>query len=273
MNSQEEAVDAALSFLRAELPSGTEIGLILGTGLGMLSERIEISKRISYSEIPFFPVSTVESHSGYLLAGILGNKPVIAMQGRFHLYEGYSAQEVTFPVRVLAGLGIRTLLISNAAGGLDPSFSAGDLMLITDHINFQGANPLEGPNVDEWGPRFPDMSRPYDERLEELADQIVAQYNIPIHKGVYVAVVGPNLETRAEYKFLRLLGADAVGMSTVPEVIVARHMNLRVAAFSVITDECDPETLKPCTIEDVLAAAQKATPTLSLIFEELVSRL
>lgn len=273
MKSQKEAVDKALLFLNERLPTESEIGLILGTGLGDLAQRIDIQERIPYSEIPCFPVSTVESHSGVLLSGTLGGKRVLALQGRFHLYEGYSANEVTFPIRVLAGLGVQTLLISNAAGGLDPSYKAGDLMMLTDHINLQGENPLEGPNVDTWGPRFPDMSAPYDDAMAAMVDEIAIEHGLSIHRGIYVAVMGPNLETRAEYKLLRSIGADAVGMSTVPEVIVARHMGLRVAAFSVITDECIPELLKPVSLDDILAAARRAAPSLSLVFEGIVSRL
>src|SRR5690606_24900989 len=218
-------------------------GIILGTGLGALGNEIEVETTIPYDEIPGFPLSTVESHHGRLLLGRLNGMPVVAMQGRFHVYEGYSAQQVTFPVRVMASLGIKFLFVSNAAGGMNPHYRKGDMMLITDHINLQGVNPLIGPNIDEWGPRFPDMSEPYDLELRSIAESEALKLGIKLQQGVYVAVTGPNLETRAEYRFLRLIGADAVGMSTVPEVIVARHMGLRVMAMSVITDECFPECL------------------------------
>ncbi len=223
-----------------------------------------------YDEIPHFPLSTVESHHGRLIVGHLSGVPVCALQGRFHLYEGYTPRQVTFPVRVLATLGIDTLFISNAAGGMNPLFRRGDLMLITDHINLQGQNPLVGPNVDDWGPRFPDMSEPYDPELRRLAEEKALELGIKLQQGVYVAVLGPNLETKAEYRFLRLIGADAVGMSTVPEVIVARHMNLRVMAISVITDECFPDALEPLSLEAVLAAAAEAEPRLTRLMKAVV---
>ena len=250
-----QQVAEAADVVRSQVAPDVRIGIILGTGLGGLAGEISVDQRIPYDQIPHFPLSTVESHQGMLLSGHLSGKPVIALQGRFHLYEGYTAQQVTFPVRVLAELGIDTLLISNAAGGMNPHYRRGDLMLITDHINLQHANPLVGPNVDAWGPRFPDMSRPYDQDLLRLAEEAALRLGIKLHQGVYVAVVGPNLETRAEYRFLRMIGADVVGMSTVPEVIVARHMNLRTMAISVVTDECFPDALEPVAIEDVLAAA------------------
>ena len=204
------------------------------------------------------------------MIGQLEGIPIYAFQGRFHLYEGYSAQQVTFPVRVLGALGVETLLISNAAGGMNPHFKRGDLMLITDHINFQGANPLVGPNLDEWGPRFPDMSEPYDLKLRQAAEESARRRGIKLQQGVYVSVTGPNLETRAEYRFLRWGGADVVGMSTVPEVIVARHMDMRVMAISVVTDECFPDALEPVSIADVLAAAAEAEPSLSAIIKDVV---
>ncbi|MDX1418751.1 MAG: purine-nucleoside phosphorylase [Rubricoccaceae bacterium] len=249
------------------------VGVILGTGLGRLADEIELHEAIPYDEIPHFPLSTVESHHGRLLMGLVNEVPILALQGRFHLYEGYDARQVTFPVRVLHQLGVETLLIANAAGGMNPDYRRGDLMLLTDHINLQGVNPLTGPNVDDWGPRFPDMSEPYSERLRSLARDVAELEEIPLHEGVYVAVAGPNLETRAEYRFLRTIGADAVGMSTVPEVIVAQHMGMACLAVSVITDECVPETLQPVTMEDVLAAAAEAEPKLTRLFLGILGRL
>lgn len=261
----QEQVAEAVEYLRPHLPEPPALGVILGTGLGRLAEEIDLQDAISYDDIPHFPLSTVESHHGRVLAGRLGGVPALALQGRFHLYEGYSPKEVTFPVRVFGELGIRELFISNAAGGMNPHFRSGEIMILTDHINLQGSNPLTGPNVEAWGPRFPDMSEPYDPELRALACEIALDEGIKLHQGVYVAVTGPNLETKAEYRFLRRLGADAVGMSTVPEVIVARHMNMRVVAISVITDECFPDALEPVAIEDVLAAAARAEPHLTRI--------
>ncbi len=263
-------VKAAAETIKERANVTASVGIILGTGLGALADEIEIEASISYEEIPNFPISTVESHHGRLIIGRLGETPVIAMQGRFHLYEGYSAQQVTYPVRVMATLGVDTLLISNAAGGMNPHFRRGDLMLITDHINLLGQNPLIGTNIAAWGPRFPDMSEPYDVRLRDLAEREALKHGIKLQQGVYVAVPGPNLETRAEYRFLRMIGGDAVGMSTVPEVIAARHMNLRVLAISVITDECFPDALKPVSIEEVLAAASEAEPELTALLKGMV---
>ena len=262
----------AVAAIRARTEAAPRLGIILGTGLGRLADEIDVETTIVYDDLPHFPISTVESHHGRLLFGTLGEVPVVAMQGRFHLYEGYTAQQVTFPVRVLAGLGVETLLISNAAGGMNPHYRRGDLMLITDHINFQGVNPLVGPNVDDWGPRFPDMSEPYDRDLRDLAEQQALEMGIRLQQGVYVAVLGPNLETKAEYRFLRALGADVVGMSTVPEVIVARHMGLRALGISVITDECFPDALEPVSIEDVLAAAAEAEPKLTALMRAIAVR-
>lgn len=267
-----EAVNAAREYLSNRIPEIPQVAVILGTGLGNLAEDIDTSDSIPYDEIPNFPISTVESHNGQLLVGTLSGVPVLAMQGRFHLYEGYSAQEVTLPVRVLSLLGINSLIISNAAGGMNPLFRRGDIMLITDHINLQGANPLEGPNVDEWGPRFPDMSEPYDLALRDVAESAALELSIRLVQGVYVAVTGPNLETKAEYRYLRAMGGDVVGMSTVPEVIVARHMDMRVLAFSVITDECFPDALQSVSIEDVLAAAASAEPDLRRLISSVITR-
>ncbi len=263
-------VEEAAAYIRERTQLRPRLGIILGTGLGELAREIEAEATLSYDNIPHFPLSTVESHHGRLIVGHLSGVPVYALQGRFHLYEGYTPRQVTFPVRVLATLGIDTLFISNAAGGMNPLFRRGDLMLITDHINLQGQNPLVGPNIDDWGPRFPDMSEPYDLELRRLAEEKALALGIKLQQGVYVAVLGPNLETKAEYRFLRLIGADAVGMSTVPEVIVARHMNLRVMAISVITDECFPDALEPLSLEAVLAAAAEAEPRLTRLMKAVV---
>ncbi|MEM1041319.1 MAG: purine-nucleoside phosphorylase [Bacteroidota bacterium] len=273
MNTYRRHVEEAVSVIRNQTGVEARIGLILGTGLGALAEEIEAEATVPYDAIPNFPLSTVESHHGRLIAGRLGGVPVWAMQGRFHLYEGYGPKEITFPVRVLAALGVETLLISNAAGGMNPHFRRGDLMLVTDHINLQGANPLVGPNDDGWGPRFPDMSMPYDEDLRDLAEAAALEQAVKLQQGVYVAVEGPNLETRAEYRFLRLVGADAVGMSTVPEVIVARHQGLRCLAISVVTDECFPDALEPVSIADVLAAAAEAEPKLTAVMRAVVQKV
>ncbi|TWR27418.1 purine-nucleoside phosphorylase [Mucilaginibacter pallidiroseus] len=250
-----------------------EAGIILGTGLGGLVNEIEVEKQLMYSNIPDFPMSTLEFHSGKLIFGTLAGKKVVAMQGRLHYYEGYSMQQITFPVRVLKMLGIKTLFVSNASGSLNPAFKKGELMVIDDHINLQPLNPLVGRNNTELGPRFPDMSEPYKKHLIEKALQIAAANNITCHKGVYVAVTGPNLETRAEYKYLRIIGGDAVGMSTVPEVIVANHMGLPVFAISVLTDEGFPEDLKPVSVEEIIAVASQAEPKLTLILKELIATL
>lgn len=269
----QQHVEEARAFIAEHLPTSPRVGIILGTGLGKLADEIAVDHALDYQTIPHFPVSTVESHSGKLLLGTLAGVPVVAMQGRFHLYEGYGGQQVTFPVRILAQLGIDTLIISNAAGGLNPLYRRGDLMLLTDHINLQGSNPLEGPNIDAWGPRFPDMSEPYDVELRTLAEAQALAQGIKLQQGVYVAVTGPNLETKAEYRFLRTIGADVVGMSTVPEVIVARHMDVRVMAFSVITDECFPDALEPVSLADVLAAARLAEPNLTALMKAVVTNL
>lgn len=248
-----------------------EAGIILGTGLGGLVNEIEVEKQLMYANIPDFPISTVEFHSGKLIFGKLGGVNVVAMQGRLHYYEGYNMQQITFPVRVMKMLGIKTLYVSNASGSLNPGFKKGDLMVIEDHINLQPQNPLIGRNDSDLGPRFPDMSQPYRIDLIEKALNIASANNIICHKGVYVAVTGPNLETRAEYRYLRIIGGDAVGMSTVPEVIVARHMDLPVFAISVLTDEGFPEVLTPVSLEEIIAVAQEAEPKLTLILKELIA--
>jgi purine-nucleoside phosphorylase len=250
-----------------------EVGIILGSGLGGLVNDIQVEKQLLYANIPDFPISTLEFHSGKLIFGKLSGKKVVAMQGRLHYYEGYTMQQITFPVRVMKMLGIETLLVSNASGALNPDYRKGDLMVITDHINLQPLNPLVGRNQDELGPRFPDMSEPYRQDLIDKATDIAAANNITCHKGVYVAVSGPNLETKAEYRYLRIIGGDAVGMSTVPEVIVANHMGLPVFAISVLTDEGFPETLKPVAIEEILEIAHKAEPKMTLILKELIASL
>jgi purine-nucleoside phosphorylase len=247
-----------------------EIGIILGTGLGGLVEDIEIHHQLMYSNIPNFPISTLEFHSGKLIFGILGGKKVVAMQGRLHYYEGYDMKQITFPVRVMKLLGIKKLFVSNASGALNPAFKKGDLMIIDDHINMQTDNPLRGRNDDSLGPRFPDMSEPYNKDLIVRALDIAKKNNITCHTGVYVSVNGPNLETRAEYRFLRNIGADAVGMSTVPEVIVANHMSLPVFAISVLTDEGFPETLKVVSLDEIIKTAQEAEPKMTKILKDLI---
>jgi purine-nucleoside phosphorylase len=247
--------------------------LILGTGLGQLAEEMEIETSISYHDIPHFPVSTVEGHDGKLLFGILGGKEVVAMQGRFHYYEGYSMQQIVFPVRVLKKNGADTLFVSNACGGMNPNHSRGDIMLIRDHINMLGDNPLMGPNDEELGPRFPDMSEPYCERLMDIAKNVALENNIQMHQGVYVALSGPMLETKAEYRFLRLIGADVVGMSTIPEVIAAVHMGMEVLGISAITDECFPDALKPVNMEEILEAASIAEPKMTRVIVHVLKKL
>ncbi|BAU55947.1 purine-nucleoside phosphorylase [Mucilaginibacter gotjawali] len=248
-----------------------EAGIILGTGLGGLVNEIEVEKQLMYANIPDFPISTLEFHSGKLIFGKLAGVKVVAMQGRLHYYEGYTMKQITFPVRVMKMLGIKSLYVSNASGSLNPEFKKGGLMVIEDHINLQGDNPLLGRNEEELGPRFPDMSEPYQRDLIVRALDIARANNITCHKGVYVAVTGPNLETKAEYKFLRTIGGDAVGMSTVPEVIVANHMGLPVFAISVLTDEGFNEVLKPVSLEEILEVARAAEPKMTMILKELIA--
>lgn len=261
----EEAAEA----VRARVGFEPKLALILGSGLGSLADHIEEAAAVPYADIPHFPTSTVAGHAGRLVLGWLEGKPVAAMQGRVHLYEGYTAQEVAFPVRVLFALGCRALLVSNAAGGLNREWRAGDLMVITDHINFQGANPLVGPNDDTLGPRFPDMSRPYDRELVDLAERCAVEERVVLRRGVYVAVLGPSYETAAELRMLRALGADAVGMSTVPEVIAARHLGMRVLGLTAITDMATGELVQPVTHEEVLRVARELEPR----FVRLVRRI
>ncbi|WP_276497419.1 purine-nucleoside phosphorylase [Pontibacter litorisediminis] len=249
-----------------------EFGIILGTGLGALVNELEVAHAIPYAEIPNFPVSTVESHSGKLIFGRLADRRVVVMQGRFHFYEGYSMEQVVFPVRVMKLLGVQKLFVSNAAGGLNPQFNTSDLMVITDHINLQPSNPLIGKNADELGPRFPDMSEVYDEHMVREAMVIAEDAGFTVQEGVYVSVPGPMLETPAEYRYLSIIGADAVGMSTVPEVIAARHMGMPVFAVSVITDMCTPDRIKKVVLADILEAAAIAEPRMTLLIRELVRR-
>jgi len=266
-------IDEAVAHIRKETSTVPAVGIILGTGLGGLVQEIESEAILDYADIPHFPISTVESHHGKLIFGTLAGVPVVAMQGRFHFYEGYSLKQVTFPVRVMHALGVRTLLISNAAGGMNPTFRRGDIMVIWDHINLIGDNPLIGPNDDTLGPRFPDMSEAYSDTLISLAEQVALDSSIPLRKGVFVAVAGPNLETRAEYRFLRAIGADAVGMSTVPENIVAVHMGMQVLAFSIITDECFPDALEPVDVPAIIQTANDTEPRLRTLMKGVVARL
>lgn len=268
-----ERIEAAAHAVRQRFPKPADVAVILGTGLGALADVMDVEVSIGYEELPNFPLSTVESHRGRLLCGTLGGKTVIAMQGRFHRYEGYSLQQVTFPVRVLRALGAETLVVSNACGGMNPLWAAGDLMLISDHINMLGDNPLIGPNDEALGPRFPDMSVPYDPELRTLAREVAAGTGVTLREGVYVAVPGPNLETRAEYRMLRNIGADVVGMSTVPEVIVARHGGMRVLGLSIITDLCLPDALEPANLDDILRVAREAEPRLTTVVRGVVERL
>lgn len=268
-----EQRNEALNYIQSRTDMRPEYMLILGTGLGQLAEEMDVETEIPYDQIPHFPVSTVESHAGKLLFGKLGGKEVVAMQGRFHYYEGYSMQQIAFPVRVLKANGAMTLFVSNACGGMNPNYQRGDIMLIRDHINLLGDNPLMGPNDDELGPRFPDMSEPYTERLMDIAQTAALEEAIPMHQGVYVSVSGPMLETRAEYRYLRLIGADVVGMSTVPEVISAVHMGMEVLGISVITDECFPDALEPVKMEDILEAAAMAEPKMTRVIIRVLEKL
>jgi purine-nucleoside phosphorylase len=266
-------IDAAVRAVRARTTLVPDVAIILGTGLGGLAGELAVEARVPYGEIPGFPLSTVESHAGQLLVGTIAGRRVVAMQGRFHCYEGYTPQQIGFPVRVLAQLGARTVVVSNACGGMHPLWSPGDLMLIADHINLLGGNPLVGPNDDRLGPRFPDMSEAYDAELRALARAVALVRGITLREGVYVAVTGPNLETRAEYRMLRTLGADVVGMSTVPEVITAVHAGLRVLGVSIITDQCLPDALAPASLERILAVARAAEPRLSALVRGVLERL
>lgn len=273
MSSLIQMINETLEVIRSKTSELYEVGIILGTGLGGLVRDIVIEHEIDYGQLPHFPLSTVESHQGKLIFGKIGGKNVVAMQGRFHYYEGYTMQQITYPVRVMKFLGVKTLLVSNACGGMNPMFRRGDIMIIADHINLLGDNPLIGKNEDELGPRFPDMSEPYSHELIKLAEQVALENKIKIQKGVYVAVPGPNLETRAEYRFLRATGADVVGMSTVPENIVANHMGMKVLGFSIITDECFPESLRPIDVAEIISVATEAEPKMTLIMKEVIAKL
>ena len=268
-----DRVQVAARTIRDRSPRRPAAAIILGTGLGGLAKEIKAEAVIPYEEIPGFPLSTVEAHAGRLILGSLSGKPVVAMQGRFHRYEGYSLQQVTFPVRVMHALGAETLVVSNACGGMHPLWAPGDLMLIADHINLIGDNPLIGPHDDRLGPRFPDMSQPYAESLRAMARKLALELGITLREGVYVAVTGPNLETRAEYRMLRAMGADVVGMSTVPEVIVAVQEGMKVLGISIITDQCLPDALEPASLEKIIAVANRAEPSLTRLVSGVVERL
>jgi len=273
MSISYQQIQESTAFIQDQGIEAPQVGVILGTGLGKLVDEISIIKTIDYADIPHFPVSTVESHKGMLIYGELSGKKVVAMQGRFHYYEGYNMQQITLPVRVMKLLGIQHLLISNAAGAVNLNYKKGTLMLLDDHINLQPENPLTGKNLDELGPRFPDMSQPFDKRLNELLKEVAKEEDVLLHEGVYASVPGPNLETRAEYRYIKLIGGDAVGMSTVPEVIVANHMSLPCAAVSVLTDECDPDNLHPVSLQEILDVAAKAEKGLIKLFKKVIERL
>ena len=266
-------INETVAYLKEKGFDKPEIGIILGTGLGQLIDEIEILAEASYNHIPNFPTATVEFHKGKLIYGVLAGKKIVVMQGRFHVYEGYSLQDVTYPVRIMEKLGITTLLVSNASGAINLDFKKGELMLIEDHINLQGSSPLAFKGVSDLGERFTDMSAPYDAKINESFKAIAKANNIKLHEGVYASVVGPQLETRAEYRMLKIIGADAVGMSTVPEIIVANHLKLKVAAVSVITDECDPSNLKHVNINEIIAMAEKAEPDMITLFKELIKSI
>jgi purine-nucleoside phosphorylase len=265
--------EETVRYLRKQYRTKPQVGIVLGSGLGNFTEEIEIEKEVAYEDIPYFPVSTVEGHKGKLVFGKLGGKTIVAMAGRFHFYEGYTQQDVVFPIRVMKLLGIETLLLSNAAGGVNPSYKVGDIMLIKDHISFFTPNPLIGKNIADFGPRFPDMSEPYKKHLLQKAMDISARHGFGVKEGVYVAVTGPTFETRAEYKMIQVLGGDVVGMSTVQEAIIANHMGLDVFAVSVVTDVGIREDENVITHEEVLQAAREAEPRLATIFRELVAML
>lgn len=265
-------LDAAAAAVRKKIPWKPEIAIVLGTGLGDLTKRVKAEAAIPYTKIPHFPNATVESHAGRLVFGTLGGKKVAVMEGRFHGYEGYSMQEVTFPIRVLGRLGAKILIVTNAAGGLNLQYKKGELVLIEDHINLMGFNPLAGPNDPRIGPRFPDMCEPYTKRLLEITEKTAREEKISVNKGVYVSVLGPNLETRAEYRFLRGIGADVVGMSTVPEVLVGVHMGMQILGVACVTDVCDPDHLEPCDIKEIIRTAHEAGPKLDRLLESAIKK-
>ncbi|MFP6583200.1 MAG: purine-nucleoside phosphorylase [Candidatus Hydrogenedentota bacterium] len=273
MSDLKKQIKEAARAIRAIDKTKPSIAVILGTGLGALTKKMKIKATINYEDIPHFPTSTVDTHAGELLTGTLAGKPIIVLSGRFHYYEGYSMQDVTFPVRVAKALGVKTVIVSNACGGLNPQFASGDIMVIEDHINFMGDNPLIGPNDDSLGPRFPDMCEPYTQSLIAIAEDVSLKAKIPIKKGVYLACTGPNLETRAEYRMMRTMGADVVGMSTVPEVIVAVHCGLQVLGLSVITDVCLPDALEPVNIDKIIEIANEAEPRLAKIVGDCIEKI
>jgi len=271
--SLRERIKEAGKFIQSKTRIKPRIGIILGTGLGDLTKEIEVESKLSYQNIPYFAVSTTPGHEGSLILGRLVGKMIVAMQGRFHFYEGYSLEEITFPLRVMKYMGVNVIIESNAAGGMNPNFKAGDLMVITDHINLIGNNPLIGPNDDKLGPRFVDMCEPYDKELIELYEKVAMRERIRIHRGVYVGVSGPNFETPAEYRFLRLIGADAVGMSTVPEVIVAKHSGLKVLGISCITDECFPDKLESVNLAKLIKVANLAEPKMTRLIKGILAEI
>jgi purine-nucleoside phosphorylase len=260
-----DQIQESLRFIRSRWQGTAKVGIVLGTGLGNLAKQINAEATIPYEEIPHFPRSTVETHAGNLVIGTLNGMPVAAMEGRFHAYEGYDSKQITFPIRVIKALGAEMLIVSNACGGMNPQYRQGDIMVIEDHINLLGINPLIGINDDRLGPRFPDMCEPYDKELIDLALEVARKENFAAHKGVYVGVLGPNLETRAEYRFLRGIGADVVGMSTVPEVLVAVHCGMKVLGLSIVTDMALPDALKPGVVDEIIATANAAEPKLTKI--------
>lgn len=266
-------IDETVEFLKNKKFDSAEVGIILGTGLGKLIDEIEIIQKVSYNQIPNFPTATVEFHKGKLIYGIIEGKKTIVMQGRFHVYEGYSQQDVTYPIRIMSALGVKTLLVSNASGAINLKFKKSELMLIDDHINLQGGSPLAFKGVEQLGERFVDMSVPYDKEINEALIKIAKDKKIVLHKGVYASVYGPQLETKAEYRMLSIIGADAVGMSTVPEVIVANHLGIRVAAVSVLTDECNPNNLNPIDVDDIMKMASLAEPNMIILFKSLLKEL
>lgn len=267
-----KTLEEAVSAIRKKSSLVPEVAIVLGTGLGDLARRIQVEQVLSYGEIPHLPRTTAESHKGQMVLGTLSGKKVVAMEGRFHTYEGYTAQEVTFPVRVMRQLGAKILVVSNAAGGLNLQFKKGDLVLLEDHINLMGVNPLLGPNDDRLGPRFPDMSQPYSKRLIGLTETAAREQKLEVRRGVYLAITGPNLETRAEYRLMRGLGADLVGMSTVPEVLVAVHMGMEILGVSVVTDTCDPDHLEPVDIKEIIRIANEAGPRLDRLLEAAIQK-
>jgi len=273
MESFKNKVLEATDFVRAKITDRPLIGLLIGTGLGDTADGIDKAISLDYKDIPHFPVSTVPTHHGRLLSGKLAGKAVMAMQGRFHYYEGYSMLEITLPIRVMQLLGVKTLILSNAAGGINPLFDVGDIMIITDHVNLMGNNPLIGPNMDEWGPRFPDMSQVYNRKLTALAEEAALENNIQVQKGVYAGLPGPSLETGAEIRFLKTIGVDAVGLSTIPEVIAAVHGGMAILGFSVITNMNLPDRVKPARVEEIIAVAERTAPRLQAIMTRVAEKL